>query len=255
MRTVTEGCKLPKVSVIIPCYNQEEFLEDAILSVYGDYKDFEIIVINDGSKNSAAITEICEKFKCVKLINQNNQGVCAARNNAISQAYGEYILPLDADDLIKNEYLKLAGELLDKNKDIGIVYCDAKLFGDRNGKWKLKKASTINMLIQNRIFNCAMFRKSDFDKVGGYNLEMKEGCEDWDFWLSLMETGLKPFKINQTLFSYRQHKLSRTRKAMKNYLTIRKKIIKNHKKLYLKYNFLVLLPMAARIIKELICPK
>lgn len=248
---------MAKISIVIPCFNQEEFLKDAISSVLGNYSDFEVIVINDGSKNPDKIIEICESFKeiPIKLIHQENMGVCSARNNAILQACGDYILPLDADDKIKNDYLKLASDILDKNPNIGIVYCDAEFFGTKEGKWKLKKASIANMLIQNRIFNCAMFRKSDWKKTGGYNENMKEGCEDWDFWLSIMENGLKPFKINQTLFMYRQHETSRTTNALKNYLTIRKKIIKNHKSLYLKYNLLVLLPMSARILKELLCRK
>ena len=94
-----------KVSVIIPCYNQEDYLEDALKSLEGDYRDFEVIVVNDGSSNLNAekkIQEICDKFTCfpVRLINQTNQGVCASRNKAIKSANGCYIMPLDADDMI-----------------------------------------------------------------------------------------------------------------------------------------------------------
>ena len=75
------------------------------------------------------------------------------------------------------------------------------------------------MLIQNRIFNSAMYRKSDWQLVGGYNPQMQEGCEDWDFWLSLIEKGCKVYKIKEVLFKYRQFDISREKSALnfKNY--------------------------------------
>lgn len=253
---------MTKVSVIIPCYNQERFLSEAISSTIGNFSDFEVVVINDGSTNEKAeekINKICDNFKNIniKVIHQENQGVCHARNNAILHACGEYILPLDADDLIENEYLQQASEILEKFPDIGIVYCNAEYFGEKNGLWNLAKATKFNMLIQNRIFNSSMFRKSDWEKVGGYNPNMVEGCEDWDFWLSLMECGLKIHKMKPNFYKHRELKKSRTSNALIpiNYYNIRKQIIKNHKNLYLKYNILALIPMAARIIKEFLCQR
>lgn len=252
---------MPKVSVIIPCYNQEDYLEEAITSLIGEYKDFEVIVINDGSTNQNADERIrltIAKFPelSIKYINQKNQGVSAARNNAIREAQGEFILPLDADDKIENSYLKDAVEILEINSKIGLVYCLAEMFGEKSGKWKLKKATLFNMLSQNRIFCSAIYRKSDWEKVGGYKLEMKEGCEDWEFWLSLLEIGKKVYRIEKVYFMYRQLPKSRTDSALeyRNYVAIRKKIIKFHKKLYIKYNLLVLIPMGLRILKKgLLC--
>ena len=254
---------MPKVSVIIPCYNQEDYLEDALNSLIGEYNDFEVIIVNDGSTNPGADTKICSvitKFPqlSIKYINQKNQGVCAARNNAIREARGEYILPLDVDDMIENTYLKEAVEILNNNKEIGIVNCRVEFFGEKSGEWELPKATIFNMLIQNRLFCSSFYRKADWEMVGGYNPEMKEGCEDWNFWLSLMEKGSRVFRINKFYFKYRQLPNSRTQSALefKNYLTIRKKIIKFHKKLYLKYNLFVLIPMGLRILKKgLLCQR
>ncbi|MBR6099176.1 glycosyltransferase family 2 protein [bacterium] len=254
---------MPKVSVIIPCYNQEDYLEDALSSLRGEYKDFEVIVVNDGSPNFGAdekIQSVISSFSDIniKYINQENQGVSAARNNAIKEAQGKYILPLDADDMTVNAYLKEASEILDNNEKIGIVYCNAEFFGEKQGEWKLPKATLINMLSQNRIFCTSMYRKSDWEKVGGYKTEMDEGCEDWDFWLSLFEIGLIAFKIDKLYFRYRQLPKSRTHYALefKNYVSIRKKLIKFHKKSYMKYNLLVLIPLGLRILlKGLKCQK
>lgn len=248
---------MSKISVIIPCYNQEDYLEDAIKSLVGEYKDFEIIVVNDGSINQGADEKICSviaKFPELKIryINQENQGVCAARNNAISIAEGEFILPLDADDMVENSYLKEGVEILETNPEVGIVYCLAEMFGEKCGEWKLPKATLLNMLSQNRIFCTAVYRKADWKSVGGYKIQMTEGCEDWDLWLSLLEKGLKIYRIDKIYFKYRQLLISRTNSALefKNYFNIRKKIIKFHKRLYLKYNILVLVPMGLRILKK-----
>jgi glycosyltransferase involved in cell wall biosynthesis len=254
---------MPKVSVIIPCYNQEDYLEDALNSLRGEFKDFEVIVVNDGSTNENAdekIRSIIEHFADLdlKYINQENQGVSAARNNAIRQCNGKYILPLDADDMIVNAYLKEASEILESNEKVGIVYCNAEFFGEKTGKWELPKSTLINMLSQNRIFCTSMYRKSEWEKAGGYKSEMKEGCEDWEFWITLLEFGLISFKIDKCYFKYRQLPKSRTHSALefKNYVSIRKKLIKFHKKSYMKYNLLVLIPLGLRILlKGLRCQK
>ena len=252
-----------KVSVIIPCYNQEDYLEDALKSLEGAYKDFEVIVVNDGSSHADAekkIKAVCDKFSrfSIKIINQTNQGVCAARNNAVKISSGKYILPLDADDMIRNDYLKDASEILDNQPETGIVYSYAEFFGERSGLWKLGKPSMVNMLSQNRIFNSAMYRKSDFERAGGYKVEMRASCEDWELWISLLEAGLKPYRLPKIYYLHRVLPKSRTLNGLefKNYCEIRKSIILNHKKLYLKYNLLVLVPLVLRIIaKGLSCRK
>lgn len=237
-----------KISVIIPCYNQSEFLLEAIESVLNStYKNLEIIVVNDGSTDKTAeeIKNILPKN--VILINQENKGVCLALNNGIEKATGKYILPLDADDKISDTYIEKAITILENNPDIGIVYCDAYFFGLKHGKWNLASATITNMLLENRIFKSGIFRKSKFLEVGGYKKEMEVGCEDWDLWLSILETGVKVYKIPEGLFFYRIHANERTKKSLNalTYLKIRLNIIKFHNNLYKKFGlkFYILLSM------------
>lgn len=106
---------MKKISVIIPCYNQSEYLLDAVKSVVNStYKNLEIIVVNDGSteKTPQEIQSMLMPIDNVILINQENSGVCAARNNGIIKASGEYILPLDADDRIADTYIEKAISIL-----------------------------------------------------------------------------------------------------------------------------------------------
>ena len=256
---------MKKVSVIIPCYNQSEYLHEAVMSVINStYQNVEIIVINDGSTDVTHLdmTNLLKDYENVKLINQENSGVCIARNNGIELCNGDYILPLDADDKIESTYIEKAVKILEDNSDIGIVYCEVETFGKMGGQHlKLKEAVLKNMLIQNRIFSSAIFRKSLFYDAGGYKPEMENGCEDWDLWLSIIERGAKVYKIPQTLFYYRKSENIRTAHALKplNYLQIRLKVVNFHKKLYDKFGgiiypvllFMVLKNFAAHYYKKL----
>ena len=246
---------MKKVSVIIPCYNQSQYLAEAVLSVLNStYKNIEIIVVNDGSSDIS--TEDLRDLvpAGVTIINQENLGVCTARNNGIKSSSGEYILTLDADDKIAPTYIEMAVNILDNNPQTGIAYCEHEFFGVKSRQHKIAFATMINMLIQNRIFSAAIFRRNLFDKVNGYKTDMEKGCEDWDFWLSIMETGADVYKIPEVLFFWRKSENERTQKALKplNYLKIRLSIIKHHRKLYSKYALIVYPVMFAMVVKNLL---
>lgn len=235
---------MPKVSIIIPCYNQGKYVAEAINSALRQtFKDIEIVCVNDGSTdNSVEIIKSFEnKYKnFIFLNNKENRGVIYSRNFAIKNCNGTYILPLDADDIIEPTYVEKAVKILDNNPNIGIVYCKAKIFGNYDKYWNLKPFNKSDILYENCIFCSALFRKSDFLKIGGYNNNMKYGCEDYDLWLSFIEQGLEVFQINEILFSYRQYDAtSRTTISLKNKKEIWNNLIKNHINLYLNdENFL-----------------
>ena len=235
---------MPKVSIIIPCYNQGKYVAEAINSALRQtFKDIEIVCVNDGSTdNSVEIIKSFEnKYKnFIFLSNEENRGVIYSRNFAIKNCNGTYILPLDADDIIEPTYVEKAVKILDNNPNIGIVYCKAKIFGNYDKYWNLKPFNKSDILYENCIFCSALFRKSDFIKIGGYNNNMKYGCEDYDLWLSFIEQGLEVFQINEILFSYRQYdETSRTTISLKNKKEIWNNLIKNHINLYLNdENFL-----------------
>jgi hypothetical protein len=137
------------------------------------------------------------------VITTTNQGLASARNNGISAARGDYILPLDADDKIGVDYLKEAVAVLDDRSDIGIVYCQARLFGGVDADWLLPQYSLEEILKDNVIFCTALFRKSDWESVGGYDPGMIYGWEDYDFWLSLIERGRGVKQLSGQHFHYR----------------------------------------------------
>lgn len=225
----------PRVSVVIPCYNQGRWLDEAVDSVMAQtYRDFEVIVVNDGSTDQAT-NELLAHYQrpLVRVIQTENRGLAGARNTGIDSALGDYILPLDADDTIGPTYLEMAVALMDQDIELGIVYCRGELFGLRSGPVAAPAFSRWVMLFSNLIFCSAMFRKEDWHRVGGYNPEMVHGCEDWDFWLSILELGRTVRRIPMVLFRYRVREESMNR-AMdgERRMAMFRKIVANHPDLY-----------------------
>ncbi|MEL5894002.1 glycosyltransferase family A protein [Bacteroides sp. GD17] len=235
-----ELCKsFPLVSVVVPCFNQSRYLTEALDSIlHQTYSFWECIIVNDGStddteKIAKAYCSMDERF--VYLF-QKNAGLCAARNVGIRKSHGKYILPLDSDDYIGEKYLELAIAALENDEDIKVVYCRAYFFGLKQGEWKLPDYSLERLLGRNCIFCSAFYRKVDFDKIGGYNINMKYGFEDWDFWLSLLQEGGKVYRIDDFLFYYRIRKGSMSRSFNIDKLRyLRRKIWENHINLYSRH--------------------
>jgi glycosyltransferase involved in cell wall biosynthesis len=236
----------PLVSVIIPVFNQGQYLHEAINSVLKQtYSNFEIIVINDGSDDEVTVETLAGlklMFDELRIINTANRGVVHARNLGIKEARGEYILPLDADDKIGKEYLEKAVAILLADSNAGIVYAKARYFGEEKGLVKLKPFSLKGILQKNVIYSSAFFRKKDWEKIGGYKTYMDGGLEDWDLWLSILELKRNVVEIPDILFYYRIRANSRNKKVHDNpriLFSIKLQIIKHHQELYSK-NFEVL---------------
>ena len=201
---------MPKVSVIIPCFNQGLYLDEAVDSVLAQtFQDFEVLVVDDGSTDAETVKMLKDYARLkTRVIHTDNQGLSAARNNGIHEAQGDYILPLDADDKIGKGYLDEALRILEQHPEIGIVYCEASYFGVKGGRWALPEYSLDKIMNHNVIFCTALFRKADWEAAGGYNVNMVYGWEDWDFWLSLIHLGLKVYRIPKIYFYYRLREVS-----------------------------------------------
>lgn len=205
------------VSIVIPAYNAEKFLEETVASAMAStYPFVEIIIVNDGSTDNTQqlIDSLTNKYPHIKAIQQSNQGVSTARNTGISVAAGKYILPLDADDLISPDYIEKAIEILDNNPQVKMVNGLGEFFGDRNGSWSLKPFSRRLLARKNMLYISGIFRKVDFDKTDGFCPEIK-GPEDWDFWISLLKRGGEVVRIPSVCLYYRIHANSK-RIANKN---------------------------------------
>lgn len=206
------------VSIIIPCFNHGFYLKEAIDSVFAStYKQVEVIIVDDGSMDNTAevAREIMRKHPNVFYFHQTNHGPACARNIGISVAKGKYILPLDADDKISDHYIEKALEAIKNNPKIKVVYCKAEYFGKKTGLWNLKEFSLKRLAIDNMIFSCALFRKEDWERAGGYSNELVGGWEDWEFWISILKNGGKVLQLDYIGFFYRIHQFSRRKSTTK----------------------------------------
>lgn len=197
---------MPQISVIIPVYNTEKYLADCLDSVLTQtLSDIEIICIDDGSTDNSLkiLQEYVQRDNRIKIIQQKNMGVVTARNTAIKSATSELIYPLDSDDIITpNTLEKLYQAFIQCNGDI--ITCRVMQFGDKNTELILPTPNKYNMSVDNCLVNAALFRKSDFEKSGGYSTEFNTALEDYDLWLNMMfRLNLKIYRVPEILFYYR----------------------------------------------------
>ncbi len=227
---------LPLISIIVPCYNQAQYLDDCLQSVLDQtFQNWECIIVNDGSPDNTE--EIAEKWvqKDGRFLyfKRENGGVSAARNFGIEKAKAEWILPLDGDDKIAEKYLELA--TLEMLNETDIIYCNAEYFGEKSGSMILETFNKEHLILENQIFCTAFLKKEAWEKIGRYDENMKHGYEDWEFWLrfSSYYANLKVEQLNYTGFYYRIKEVSRNVDVMKNNdINVRDYIIRKHSELY-----------------------
>jgi glycosyltransferase involved in cell wall biosynthesis len=196
---------------MIPCFNHGEFLPEAVASVARiNRDDVELIVVDDGSTDEQTRSEMGALIaQGIRVIRQQNCGLAAARNAGVRASNGEYILPLDADNRLRPDYIEHGIRILDSNPQVGVVYGDAEYIGIRTGPWQVGPFNQNQLLKWNYIDACAVYRRSVFDQNCGYDGTMPvQGLEDWDFWLNALGHGWQFAYVPEVLFDYRVAKES-----------------------------------------------
>lgn len=193
----------PLVSVVVPCYNHGHYLAEAVDSVLKQtWQGLEIIIVNDGSTDPAT-NQILKTFQRPKtriLHLPNNRGLPAARNAGIKQACGKYICCLDADDKLQETYLEKAVLHMQVNTGISFVWPWTQVFGVEDRVWYTPQFDIKHLIYYNQLNASAVFRKSAWQQVGGFNEHMREGFEDWEFWIRLAGHSFRGYRITEKLF-------------------------------------------------------
>ncbi len=214
----------PKVSIVIPCYNQGQYLNDCLGSLKNQtFQDFEVIIVNDGSTEKITL-DILDKIPlnppskkgAVKVLHKKNGGLSSTRNHGIKHAKGDWIVPLDADDMLAPTYLEKTLKLVE-NKNLDFVATWIKHFGLTDSIYKTRLFPALERF-NNFLPYCALFKKEIFDQEK-YDENFKEGFEDWDLWIHIV----KKFNgkiIPEPLFLYRKKETSMLSDARKKYFKI-----------------------------------
>ncbi|BDQ12538.1 MAG: glycosyltransferase family 2 protein [Chitinophagaceae bacterium] len=199
----------PIISVIIPCFNHGKYINEAIESIKLDESNYsiEIIIVDDGSTDLNTIQKLeVLQNKGFTVIKQENGGPAKARNTGITIAKGKYILPIDADNKIKIDYINKSIPFLEAN-DYDIVYAKPIFWNEEKEvkkKFKVRPFDELSFVTGNFADACAIYRKSVWEKNNGYDEKIPyHGFEDWEFWVNAASNGFKFKFIDEYLFYYR----------------------------------------------------
>ncbi len=228
--------RTPVVSVIMPCYKQAEFLREAVASVVAQtFTDWELIIVDDGSPDDTAGTAqaiiAAHPGRVIRLLRKPNGGVSEARNAGIRMARGAYILPLDADDMIRPTMLEKTVLLLESNPAIAIAYTDITHFGAVDRTIQAAEFDAAKIPINNQLNCCSLYRREAWERSGGYR-SLYWGYEDWDFWVGCTAAGLRAARVPESLLLYRVKDESRETVAVTRDGELRARIVLNHPELY-----------------------
>jgi len=235
------------VSVIIPSYNLGQYLPQTLKSVMDQtFEDWECLIVENGSTDASmnVVSDFCAADKrFVPVVFQENVGVAAARNRGLELAEGEYILFLDADDLLDPHYMDAAMAAFKLDPSLDVVYGKAERFGAETS-WDLPSFSMDTMLASNCLYISCFFRRSavmagDGHAAISFDPSFKTGYEDWDFWLSFFEQldhEPRVLRLPSVCFYYRTRRHSRNHGVSDEALAdIRRALWEKHKALYAKY--------------------
>ena len=206
----------PLVSVVIPCYNHEKFVQDSIQSVIDQtYENIELIIIDDGSKDNSVVKieemiDLCEKrFTRFDFRSRPNKGLSSTLNEALEWCEGKYFSPIASDDQMLNYKTSIQVKYLETNNESVAVFGGVQLIDENNRKLEklLSKARSYSFedIIMHRhdiLAPTQMIRKEAIEKVGGYNSKLF--IEDWYMWLILSRQA-NLFNMNEVLTLYRKH--------------------------------------------------
>jgi glycosyltransferase involved in cell wall biosynthesis len=234
-----EASGMGTVTVVIPCFNHGRYLAAAIESALGQrLSPIEIIVIDDGSTDATA--EVAARYGArVSYQSQTNAGLPAARNAGSRIAGGDYVVFLDADDVLPDDYLEKTVAAMDNAADpqLAFAYTNIMLFGSQTATVRFPEFSTLGLLTDNYVHATALIRTS-LVRQFPYDERLRTGFEDWDFYLTLCEHGYTGVLVGDAILMYRKHEsgnsmydsLGRARRE-----SVRWRVAWKHRRLYARY--------------------
>jgi glycosyltransferase involved in cell wall biosynthesis len=230
-----------EVSVIIPCFNSLEYLEDCLRSVIGQtMASWEAIVVDDCSSDGdpASVISAVGDSRVRLVRHEINRGLAAARNSGFARANAQWVLPVDSDDMLAPNCLAELTAAAALNPSADCVLCDLELFGMASEQWRYE-IKPLEALTSHQWLPGAgvMIRRRLWAKVGGYCEagELRVGNEDWDFWIAAAAQGFQVVHVTQLLYRYRRHHRSMAITLHSADHRTRKFIYGRHKAFFRKY--------------------
>lgn len=225
----------PVVSVVVPVFNDDPtHLAETLESIEGqsvDERTVETIVVDDGSSRPDTLLLLNQLNSARRrVLTQANSGPAAARNAGISAASGTYILPLDADDLIGANFIEESVRLLEHSPETRFCYGSISCFGDSTEqKVPPPELRLSDFFLSNRIVCTGVYRRADWERLGGYDETMRNGFEDYEWWVRLLSSTDVARRLPSARFYYRIRGDSRSfHQPMEQVSLTRKSILRNN---------------------------
>lgn len=196
----------PLVSVLMPAYNQAQYVAEALDSLLSQtYTNWEVAVVDDGSPDNVAsvVAPYVDRDPRIRFFHTENRGLAGARNFAAAQTSGELIIPLDADDIFQPQYIERCVERFLTHPETTAVYAMWEFFGHKTKTPPLAYTTYADLFAQNLLHASTMYRRADFERIGGYDTNLRRGLEDWEFWMRMLSPEAVVYKIPDPLFRYR----------------------------------------------------
>lgn len=209
----------PAATIVTPFFNMVEFIDETAESVFGQtFRDFEWLIVNDGSTDPRAVKvldELARRDSRIRVFHRSNAGLAATRNFGFGEARANYVAQLDADDLLAPTFLEKCLWFLETHPHCAWAHTGTIGFGDQDYLW-LKEFRREELLKENFLVVTSVVRRSAHFAVGEYDESIRRGYEDWDYWLSMIEHGFTSEVIPEYLCWYRRRRHSMLAEAEKD---------------------------------------
>ena len=182
----------PTTSFVVTCHNLGAYLGETLDSVSAQtVQDFEIVIVNDGSTDGAT----CRLLAAVsrprtRVVHIERRGLPGARNVGVGHAVGRYLCMVDADDILEPTYLERSLQEFESRPDLAFASHWLRAFGEETWDWTPTDCGFPALLHANTLNGAALMRRELFERVGGFDETMVDGCEDWEFWIRVGRGGL-----------------------------------------------------------------
>lgn len=227
----------PRVSIIIASYQYGRFLADAIESALRQTVPCEVIVVDDGSTDNSV--EVARRYP-VTVVALPHQGVCETRNHGAKLARGEYLLFLDADDVLLSGHVEKCLAALERAPSrIAYAYTPVDLFGAKTGRVDSPPFSADILTKYNFVNVSALVRRKAFERVGGFDPELRVGYEDYELWLRMLDLGYEGILVADVALQYRRHGKSRNDFSNDDYHKLLDMFRRKFPRLYEQYSWYI----------------
>ena len=220
------------ITVVITCFQSGPWLREAVDSVLGQTGGPPgVVVVDDGSTDQETIEVLDALPSGVKVVRQENSGVCAARNRGLAEAETPYVLFLDGDDRLAPDALSAMREPLDADPELGYAYGSMRFFGAWAGELRFPPYDPFKLLYRHIVGLSALVRRDVLDEVGGFDPGFAQ-FEDWELWLNALAHGWSGRQVDAVTIEYRRHSGSQWSDDRKSFRRVVRQLRSKHRELY-----------------------